>query len=95
MSHQLHNSLVRILTADSLPVGVGFLASENLILTCAHVIEQASGSDETAHFDLPLLAPRESFSGRVLYRDDEQDIATIEATGLPIGAAPIRLVETD
>jgi len=65
MSHQLHNSLVRILTADGIPVGVGFVASENLILTCAHVIEQASGSDETAYFDLPLLAPGETFSGRV------------------------------
>jgi len=41
MSHQLHNSLVRILTADGIPVGVGFLAADNLILTCAHVIKQA------------------------------------------------------
>lgn len=77
MSHQLHNSLVRILTADGMPVGVGFVASENLILTCAHVIEQASGSESTAYFDLPLLAPGESFSGRVLFRDDDADIATI------------------
>ena len=95
MSHQLHSSLVRILTADGMPVGVGFVASENLILTCAHVIAQASGSDATAHFDLPLLAPGESFSGRVLFRDDEQDIATIEATGLPVDATPVRLVQTD
>ncbi|MBT7069785.1 MAG: hypothetical protein HN855_07235 [Anaerolineae bacterium] len=67
MSHQLHNSLVRILTADGDPVGVGFVASENLILTCAHVIEQASGPESTVHFDLPLLAPGESFSGRVSF----------------------------
>ena len=40
MTHQLHNSLTRILTPDGSPVGVGFLAAENLILTCAHVIEQ-------------------------------------------------------
>jgi len=95
MSHQLHNSLARILTADGIPVGVGFIASENLILTCAHVIEQASESDETAHFDLPLLAPGESLSGRVSFRDDKQDIATIEATGLPLDAAPVRLVQTE
>ena len=67
MSHQLHNSLVRILTADGVPVGVGFIASKNLILTCAHVIEQAGESESTAHFDLPLLAPGESFSGRVSF----------------------------
>ena len=58
MSHQLHNSLVRILTADGSPVGVGFLAAENLILTCA---------EESVHFDLPILAPGESFSGRVSF----------------------------
>jgi hypothetical protein len=52
MSHQLHNSLTRILTADGSPVGVGFLAAENLILTCAHVIEQAIGQEENAHCDL-------------------------------------------
>jgi hypothetical protein len=67
MSHQLHNSLVRILTADGIPVGVGFLAAENLILTCAHVIAQAIGSEDSIHFDLPLLAPGESFSGRVSF----------------------------
>ena len=63
MSHQLHSSLVRILTADGMPVGVGFVASENLILTCAHVIEQASGSESTAHFDLPLLALEKNSPG--------------------------------
>lgn len=79
MSHQLHNSLVRILTADGYPVGVGVLAADNLILTCAHVIAQASGLEDSVHFDLPLLAPGESFSGRIAFRDDEHDIATIEA----------------
>jgi hypothetical protein len=73
MSHQLHNSLVRILTANGIPVGVGFIASENLILTCAHVIAQASGSDETTHIDLPLLAPGESFSERVDFWDDDRE----------------------
>jgi hypothetical protein len=74
---------------------VGFVASDNLILTCAHVIAQASRSEDKVHFDLPLLAPGESFSGRVSFRDDEQYIATIEATGLPDDAAPVGLVQTD
>ena len=74
---------------------MGFVAAENLILTCAHVIAQASGQDESIHFDLPLLAPGEFFSGRVSFRDEAQDIATIEATGLPNDAAPVRLVQTD
>jgi len=95
MSHPLHNSLVRILTADGVPIGVGFLAADNLILTCAHVIEQASGSDESVHFDLPLLAPGASFSGRVSFIDENQDVATIKATGLPLDATSARLVQTD
>ncbi len=66
MSHQLHKSLIRILTADGIPVGVGFLAASNLILTCAHVIEQAIGQEENAHFDFSLLTPRETLSGRVV-----------------------------
>ena len=95
MSHQLHNSLTRILTADGIPVGVGFLAAENLILTCAHVIEQAIGQEENAHFDFPLLAPGETLSGRVSFRDDEQDIACIEVADLPHDAAPERLVQSE
>ena len=77
MSHQLHNSLVRILTADGIAVGVGFLAAENLILTCTHVIAQASGLDETAHFDSPLLTPGESFSRRVLFRIESENSSTL------------------
>lgn len=92
MSHQLHNSLVRILTADGNPIGVGFIAAENLILTCANIIERASEQDENAYFDLPLLTPGESFSGHVSFMDEEQDIATIEATGFPVDAASVRLI---
>ena len=95
MSHQLHNSLIRILTTDGIPVGVGFLAASNLILTCAHVIEQAIGQEENAHFDFPLLAPGETLSGRVSFRDDEQDIACIEIADLPRDATPVRLVQSE
>ena len=93
MSHQLHNSLVRILTAEGMPVGVGFIAAENLILTYARVIERAGVSDDSAHFDLPLFAPGESFSGRVIYQDHDEDIACLEVTGLPEAAAPATLIK--
>ncbi len=95
MPHQLHNSLTRILTPDGIPVGVGFLSAENLILTCAHVIEQAIGQEENAHFDFPLLAPGETLSGRVSFRDDEQDIACIEVENLPHDVISVRLVQTE
>jgi len=67
MSHQLHAGLIRILKPDGLPVGVGFLAAEYLLLICAHVIQQAVGDNESISFDLPLLAAGESFSGRVSF----------------------------
>ena len=95
MSHQLHKSLIRILTAEGIPVGVGFLANENLILTCAHVTEQAIGQEENVHLDFPLLAPGEKLFGRVSFRDDEQDIACIEVDDLPQDARPAPLVQTD
>ena len=95
MSHQLHNSLTRILTAEGDPVGVGFLADKNLILTCAHVIEQAVRQEENAHFDFSILALRETLSGRVSFRDDEQDIACIEVADLPHDATPVRLVQSE
>jgi S1-C subfamily serine protease len=95
MSHQLHNSLVRILTADGDPVGVGFLAADNLILTCAHVIAQASGQDENINLDLPMLAPGETFSGRILYQDAEEDIACVEISDLPQNAQPAPLIKAD
>jgi hypothetical protein len=94
MTHALHNSLVRILNGAGKPVGVGFLAAPQVIVTCAHVIEQAVGDSTEVTFDFPLLAPAEHCSGRVLIREDAADIAAIEPRSLPRGVAPVRLVQS-
>lgn len=62
--------LGHILTADGMPVIVGFVAAESLILTCAYVITQ-SGHTKPTRFDLPLLTTRESFAGRVSFLKTE------------------------
>ncbi len=95
MSHQLHKSLTRILTAKGNPVGVGFLADKNLILTCAHVIEQAVGQKEEIQLDFPLLAPGDILSGRISFRDDDEDIACIEIADSPRDTRPAHLVQTE
>lgn len=95
MTHALHNSLVRILGADGAPVGVGFLAAPQVIVTCAHVVQQAAGDSAEVTFDFPLLAPAERRSGRVVIRDEAADLAAIEPLSLPRGAAPVRLVQSD
>jgi len=67
LSHQLHASLARILTPEGTPVGIGFLAAENMLITCAHVIQKVVGDNEIVSFDLPLLALGERLSRRVLF----------------------------
>ena len=67
MSHQLHNSLTRILTADGSPVGVGFLSAENLILTCAHVIEQAIGQVSSSSQDL-VVGDRVQYQSKIFVK---------------------------
>ena len=95
MSNQLHASLTRILGSDGLPIGIGFLAADRLILTCAHVVQQAVEDGENVSCDFPLLENKEIYLGKIVLRDDERDIACVEVTGLPRDAAPVLLVQTD
>lgn len=41
MSEQLKASIVRFQNAEGAIVGAGFLVSEKILLTCAHVVAQA------------------------------------------------------
>jgi tetratricopeptide (TPR) repeat protein len=65
MRNQLEASIVRIFADDGAIVGAGFLAAENIVLTCAHVIAGAlklATDEETPtqttliHLDFPLVA---------------------------------------
>lgn len=43
MVKRFEGSIVRIQTEKGVVVGAGFLVSENHVVTCAHVVEQALG----------------------------------------------------
>src|SRR5260370_12800330 len=74
MSDQLKSAIVRILSDAGKVVGAGFLANENTVLTCAHVVAQALGVSQAAaempsvgvEFDFTLVAPGNVFSARVV-----------------------------
>src|SRR5438876_1063186 len=75
MHTQLEASLVRIFATRGNIVGMGFLASERSILSCAHVITAAlSIAEDTPDMpttaislDFPLIAPGSYLSARVSF----------------------------
>ncbi|MEZ4644869.1 MAG: hypothetical protein R3E31_19420 [Chloroflexota bacterium] len=106
MSQMIQTAIVRIKTADNVIVGAGFLATENHILTCAHVVSDALGQPRQEMpgapvlLDFPFIAPGEKVTAVVtLWRpkrpDGTGDIAGLELQAPPpVGARPLRLVNT-
>jgi len=90
------SSIVRVFNAHGDAVGSGFLISTKLIVTCAHVVQSALGTDESnkiLRMDLPLIAAGKVFSGRVVFQDEEKDISCMEISlGLPRDAEPVPMV---
>lgn len=88
----LHKSIISILNHKNKIVGTGFVAGKNLILTCGHVVEQATGglNDRvTVHFDADgtkCVAMVEQYSP--IY---EQDLALLRIDVTPHNAPPLTL----
>jgi hypothetical protein len=92
----MHNNLIQLLSPSSLPVGAAFLAGDDLILTCAHVVTAAgSAPGEKISLRAPsgmqLTATVESDTWR---DENHEDIATLrldealtEMKLLPLGAS--------
>jgi WD40 repeat protein len=72
--HPLQAAIVRIRADGDQIAGVGFLAAERHVLTCAHVVAQALGVPEdapdppvgTVRLDFPLLHPDKVVKGHVV-----------------------------
>lgn len=78
MPHQLDPSLVFVLRGET-PVGMGFLISTELIITCAHVVCQALGwSLET---DQP--APDTMISLRFVFHEKQAKCLAVIAEWIP------------
>jgi energy-coupling factor transporter ATP-binding protein EcfA2 len=102
-------SIVRIRIADRTVVGAGFLADEQHIFTCAHVVTQSLGLPEDIPdapqapiwLDFPLVAPKKLLTAKVVrwlpkQEDERGDIAVLELQGdLPEGVEPACFAEAE
>ncbi|GAB2795088.1 nSTAND1 domain-containing NTPase [Amycolatopsis magusensis] len=92
----LDAAVLRIFTPSGHPVGLGFLVTDTLALTCAHVVSSALGIDDdtqppagaTVVVDLPLLGPG---------RAEVEAVASIAhwVPGLPSGAGDVAVLRLD
>src|SRR5215469_12493763 len=75
MNERLRKSIVRIFNTGGAVVGVGFLASEKRLFTCAHVVADAldlprntqQAPTGAIHLDFPLVAAGQAFTARIIY----------------------------
>ncbi|MFI6152826.1 trypsin-like peptidase domain-containing protein [Kitasatospora sp. NPDC051170] len=96
----LDAAILRVRGRAGHPVGVGFLVTGELALTCAHVVatalalapDEAPGPDARLGLDLPLL-PGGAHTATVERWAPERDAALLRLTRPPAGARPVRLVE--
>jgi hypothetical protein len=72
LRHPLHWSLLRVRGNDGQVVGAGFLAAEGWVCTCAHVVAEALGRDDTSS-----VKPDESVRLE-RYVDGTEVIATVD-----------------
>ncbi|WP_158702014.1 trypsin-like peptidase domain-containing protein [Kitasatospora sp. MMS16-BH015] len=105
----LEAALVRIYGQSGAPVGVGFLISDRLVLTCAHVVSTALGlpiaqvppPDAWLALDAPMAGGPESPErerGSVRVWGPAQpvgaDLAVLDLEHAPVGTRPAWLVDT-
>jgi hypothetical protein len=109
MHTQLKASIVRIFATRGDIVGMGFLASERSILSCAHVITAAlSLAEDTPNvpstaisLDFPLISPGCYLSAHVSFWQPPQpngggDIAVLQLDdSVPAGAETVHLVSAE
>jgi hypothetical protein len=91
---ELESIVVRI-DVDDQPQGTGFVAADDLVVTCAHVVADGSGQP-AAHIEIGFRAAGESRPAQVVpeyWRAPEaEDIAVLRfAGGLPQGVQTARL----
>jgi WD40 repeat protein len=95
MQNELQSGIVRILDSDGDTAGTGFIVSDKLVVTCAHVISQAETPPESV--DLVFLVDdHKTFTASVVieyWRDQEhEDLAILRLQEpLPAKAIPLKL----
>ncbi|MCL8012868.1 trypsin-like peptidase domain-containing protein [Streptomyces sp. AS02] len=92
----LPTAVAQILTPDGHVAGTGFLVAEDMVVTCAHVVEAAGGGPgEPVGLAFPRVVDAEPLEGTVaaeLWRAPEnEDVAFIRLGGTPTGARTLPL----
>ena len=95
MATKMESSIVRIQTHDNRVVGAGFLVTEKLVLTCAHVVAQVLDIPQDTpdiptgeiYLDFPLVAAGKTLPAKVItwlpvQPDGSRDIACLFAIRL-------------
>ncbi|WP_328966904.1 nSTAND1 domain-containing NTPase [Streptomyces sp. NBC_00239] len=95
-SWDLLAAVTRIVAPDGTVTGAGFLVADNVVVTCAHVVEAAgSGPGGTILLDFPHVEGAERLEGHVpvdLWRAVErEDVAFIRLVRAPAGARTLPL----
>ncbi len=94
MTNDLSASVVRILRPDGETVGTGFLVSEELVVTCAHVVVAACkvGSQVTIVFHTTSGQVAADVDPKYLQDPKDEDIAILKIRDpLPEGIKPLSL----
>ncbi len=105
----LDRSILGVLDASGVRVGVGFLVASDLALTCAHVVSRATADNDSGvgaqvALDLPLVPASHSASGARSVRavverwqppadDGSGDIAVLRLRETLPEGQPARMVE--
>jgi len=95
MSGQLKSGMIGIPNHKD-PIGVGFVISDHLAITCDHVVRSVKIEDPAQKF--PFFFPfdhgsKNILSGRVILQDPEADIAIIETFDpLPGGVTKLSII---
>lgn len=104
----VETAIVRIFSSDDSIVGLGFLITENRIMTCAHVVADAVGIErddpnlpsQTISVDFPLVDDNKKCTASVIVwlpsQDGMDDIAVLELNETaPTSTTPAHLVSVD
>lgn len=105
--HPLHRSIVRIRTLNGAIVGTGFLVTQKLVCTCAHVVAAALDlppelqvcPGDKIHLDFPFINEISQYayieSWQPIRHDGSGDIAVLRLmTAPPADACPARLLSS-
>ncbi|MFC0432257.1 trypsin-like peptidase domain-containing protein [Kutzneria buriramensis] len=102
----MYAAMLRISAASDSPVGLGFMVTDQLALTCAHVVAKAMGIKDgapppegaTVKVDLPLLGAGQGTTASIeqwvpAQASGNGDVAVLRLNSPLPGARPVRLVE--